>query len=142
MARVTIEDCILKIENPFDLVLLAAQRVNEITAGAPLTVDRDNDKNSVVALREIAESTISTGKLKENLTRSLQKHAESEEETPLLDEMLSEESHWLHGTESGNMKEEIKEDVLSVTDDLDGDMQEIDADTDDSDVLDVDAASD
>ena len=59
MARVTIEDCILKVSNPFELVLLSAQRVHEVATGAPLTVDRDNDKNSVIALREIAEGTVS-----------------------------------------------------------------------------------
>ena len=58
MARVTVEDCILQVPNRFDLVMLAAQRAREISAGAPLTIDRDNDKNPVVALREIAEGYV------------------------------------------------------------------------------------
>ena len=58
MARVTVEDCVVKIPNRFELVLLAAQRAREITSGAPLTLDRDDDKNPVVALREIADETV------------------------------------------------------------------------------------
>src|ERR1700747_979450 len=58
MARVTVEDCVLKVPNRFELVLLAAQRAREITSGAPLTLDRDDDKNPVVALREIADETV------------------------------------------------------------------------------------
>src|SRR5690606_23912735 len=65
MARVTVEDCIDKVENRFDLVLLASHRARQISQGAPITVDRDNDKNPVVALREIADETLSPGDLKE-----------------------------------------------------------------------------
>lgn len=79
MARITVEDCVIKIPNRFELVLLASQRAREISAGAPLSVDRDNDKNPVVALREIAEETVDHGKLYESLVVSLQKHAESDE---------------------------------------------------------------
>ena len=61
MARVTVEDCVLKVPNRFDLVMLAAQRARDISAGAPLTLDRDNDKNPVVALREIADETVELG---------------------------------------------------------------------------------
>ncbi len=127
MARVTTEDCINKIPNPFDLVLLASHRVHEISAGSPLTIDRDHDKDTVVALREISEETISIQKLKESTIKSLQKYVESDdEETPFLDEMLAEESHWLHGQEAGNIAEELKEDDLSVTDELDADTMESD----------------
>ncbi len=88
MARVTVEDCIEKVTNRFELVLLAAYRARQIAQGAPLTVDRDNDKNSVVALREIAESTISAEDLEEQLIHSIQKHVEVDEpeatEAPLL----------------------------------------------------------
>ena len=73
MARVTVEDCIDKITNRFDLVLLAAERAREISGGAELTVDRDRDKNPVVALREIAEETVRPDQLKEGLVQSLQK---------------------------------------------------------------------
>jgi DNA-directed RNA polymerase subunit omega len=70
MARVTVEDCILQIPNRFELVLLAAQRAKQITSGNPLTVDRDNDKDAVVSLREIADQTISLDQLGETLIQS------------------------------------------------------------------------
>jgi DNA-directed RNA polymerase subunit omega len=73
MARVTVEDCVDKIPNRFDLVLLAAQRAREISGGAELTIDRDRDKNPVVALREIAEETVTPRILKESLTLSMQR---------------------------------------------------------------------
>ncbi|HTN15915.1 MAG TPA: DNA-directed RNA polymerase subunit omega [Sphingomonadaceae bacterium] len=73
MARVTVEDCVDKVPNRFDLVLLAAQRAREISGGAELTVDRDRDKNPVVALREIADETVKPRELKESLTQSLQR---------------------------------------------------------------------
>ncbi len=73
MARVTVEDCVDKVPNRFDLVLLAAQRAREISGGAELTVDRDRDKNPVVALREIADETVQPRNLKESLVQSLQR---------------------------------------------------------------------
>ncbi len=73
MARVTVEDCVDKVPNRFDLVLLAAQRAREISGGASLTVDRDRDKNPVVALREIAEETVVPKVLKESVIISLQR---------------------------------------------------------------------
>ncbi|RKF21732.1 DNA-directed RNA polymerase subunit omega [Altericroceibacterium spongiae] len=73
MARVTVEDCVDKVPNRFDLVLLAAQRAREISGGAELTVDRDRDKNPVVALREIAEQTVKPKNLQESLTQSMQR---------------------------------------------------------------------
>ena len=73
MARVTVEDCVDKVPNRFDLVLLAAERARAISGGAELTVDRDRDKNPVVALREIAEQTIKPKELKESLVTGLQK---------------------------------------------------------------------
>ena len=79
MARVTVEDCIDKVENRFELVLLASHRARLISAGAPLTIDRDRDKNPVVALREIAEETIAPDDLKEQLIHSLQKYVEVDE---------------------------------------------------------------
>ena len=79
MARVTVEDCIDKVENRFELVLLAGHRARLISQGAPITVDRDNDKNPVVALREIADETLSPGDLREDLIHSLQKHVEVDE---------------------------------------------------------------
>ena len=85
MARITAEDCIIKVPNRFELVLYAAQRARGISAGAQLTVDRDNDKNPVVALREIADSTVQTDELEGSLIKSLQKHIEMDE--PVEDEM-------------------------------------------------------
>lgn len=79
MARVTVEDCIDKVDNRFELVLLAGHRARQISQGAAITVDRDNDKNPVVALREIADETLSPGDLKEDLIHSLQKHVEVDE---------------------------------------------------------------
>src|SRR6266481_94912 len=78
MARVTVEDCIDKVDNRFDLVLLAAHRARMISSGSQLTIDRDNDKNPVVSLREIADSTIS----REELVHSLQKFVEVDEPEP------------------------------------------------------------
>ncbi|MFL9823280.1 DNA-directed RNA polymerase subunit omega [Rhodoplanes sp. SY1] len=82
MARVTVEDCIDKVSNRFELVLLAGHRARMISSGAQITVDRDNDKNPVVALREIADETISPEDLKEELVHSLQKYVEVDEPEP------------------------------------------------------------
>jgi DNA-directed RNA polymerase subunit omega len=79
MARVTVEDCIVQIPNRFDLVMVAAQRSRDVAAGGRITVDRDNDKNPVVALREIADVTIDIEGIKEQLVRGLQKHVEIDE---------------------------------------------------------------
>ena len=74
MARVTVEDCVQKVPNRFELVMLASQRAREISAGAKETVERDNDKNPVIALREIADETVELEHLRESLVRSLQRH--------------------------------------------------------------------
>ena len=79
MARVTVEDCVVKVPNRFELVLLAAQRAREVTAGAPLTIDRDDDKNPVIALREIADETIGLDHLRGSVVRGMQKHVEIDE---------------------------------------------------------------
>ena len=79
MARVTVEDCIDKVENRFELVLIASHRARMISAGSQITVERDNDKNPVVALREVAEETVSPQDLKEELIHSLQKFTEVDE---------------------------------------------------------------
>ncbi len=82
MARVTVEDCTDKVPNRFELVLLAAHRARAVAGGMPITVDRDNDKNPVVALREVAEETISPEDLKEDLIHSIQKYVEVDEPEP------------------------------------------------------------
>ncbi|GJL98461.1 MAG: DNA-directed RNA polymerase subunit omega [Methyloligella sp.] len=79
MARVTVEDCVDKVPNRFDLVLLAGHRARSISSGAPITIERDNDKNPVVALREIASETISPEDMKEDLIHSMQKYVEVDE---------------------------------------------------------------
>ena len=79
MARVTVEDCIDKVENRFELVLIASHRARLISSGSQITINRDNDKNPVVALREIAETTLQPDDLKEDLIHSLQKNVEVDE---------------------------------------------------------------
>lgn len=79
MARVTVEDCVDKVPNRFDLVMLAAHRARAISMGAPLTVERDDDKNPVVSLREIAEETIPVADLEEQAIEALQRHIEVDE---------------------------------------------------------------
>ena len=101
MARVTVEDCIDKVSNRFDLVLLAAHRAREISAGSPITIDRDKDKNPVVALREIADETITAVQLKEAAIESLQRQIE-------IDEPEDEEMELL-ATEEESTKENVDE---------------------------------
>ena len=86
MARVTVEDCIEKIPNRFDLVLTAAQRARNIQKGELLTIDRDDDKNPVIALREIAEETINVNQIEDRIIQSMQRFNESEEEVTVSDE--------------------------------------------------------
>ena len=110
MARVTVEDCVVKVPNRFELVLLAAQRAREITSGAPLSIDRDDDKNPVVALREIADETVALDHLKSSVVRGMQKHVEIDE---------PEESHELEldtalfgiGAPAGALDEELDTEV-------------------------------
>jgi len=93
MARVTVEDCVDKVPNRFELVLLASHRARSISQGAPLTVDRDNDKNPVVALREIAEETVDSGDLHEDLIHSMQKLVEVDEPEPDAVPLITAEGH-------------------------------------------------
>ena len=131
MARVTVEDCVVKVPNRFELVLVAAQRAREITSGAPLSVDRDDDKNPVVALREIADDTIELDHLQDSLIRGMQKHIEMDEpeEAPELEQTLfgiadptgpviSENE-----TDEEAVDEELEEDLLDVEDEA-ADLEE------------------
>ncbi len=115
MARITVEDCVLKVPNRFELVLLAAQRAREISSGTPLTVDRDNDKNPVVSLREIAEGTIQVEDMSQHLIQNLQKHVEKDEPEEDNPELLSAGEE-LIGLESRRslIDEEIADEVLTV----------------------------
>ncbi len=92
MARVTVEDCILNIPSRFELVVIAAQRAKQIASGNPLTIDRDNDKDAVVSLREIAEKTVDIDKLQEDMVQSFcKKHLQDLVETAQLEEKQSSE---------------------------------------------------
>ena len=82
MARVTVEDCVDKVESRFDLILLASHRARTLSSGSPILVDRDNDKNPVVALREIADAKLTPDDMREDLIHSLQKHVEVDEPEP------------------------------------------------------------
>ncbi|HEX5317785.1 MAG TPA: DNA-directed RNA polymerase subunit omega [Stellaceae bacterium] len=126
MARVTVEDCVLRVPNRFELVLLAGQRAREITAGAPLSVDRDDDKNPVVALREIADETVPLDHLKDGLIRAMQKHVEMDEpeETPELEASLfgvADVTETIDDREmdeeTGDDEEESEEEILPADDD-------------------------
>ena len=155
MARVTVEDCVLKIPNRFELVLFAAQRAREISAGAPLSVDRDDDKNPVIALREIADETIELDHLRTAVVRGMQKHVEIDEpeetrelelETALFGAIspaaalagdeLDSEADAEDLDEADEEDEEITEEVgletegLDEADELAEDMLEVDDDVD------------
>ena len=117
MARVTVEDCIDKLPNRFELVLLAAHRARTISQGAPITVERDNDKNPVVALREIADETIVPEDLREEYIHSMQKHVEVDEpeatEVPLIQQsgdmtMVND----AQGEDQPEMEQMTEEDLL------------------------------
>ncbi|MCW2249164.1 DNA-directed RNA polymerase subunit omega [Azospirillum fermentarium] len=127
MARVTVEDCVLKIPNRFELVMMAAQRAREVASGAPLSIDRDNDKNPVVALREIADETVSLDGLRDSLIKGHQKMAETEEPEEEIVELMAGENDWARGNDGigdeDGMSEEGGEDDLGAEagDAFDGD---------------------
>src|SRR6218665_2984053 len=113
MARVTVEDCIDKVDNRFELVLLASLRPRLISQGAAITIDRDNDKNPVVALREIADETLSPDDLKEDLIHSLQKHVEVDEPEPDAASLLAEDATTAAVDEDEDQPETITFDRMS-----------------------------
>lgn len=123
MARVTVEDCVLKVPNRFELVLLAAQRARDVTAGAQITLERDNDKNPVVALREIADETIGLDQLQNALIKGMQKHVEidePEEDTEIeigAQQWPADLAPPADVEEDGAVDEELSEDMLFVADD-------------------------
>lgn len=120
MARVTVEDCEDKVDNRFDLVLLAARRARQISAGAPITVDRNNDKNPVVALREIAEETILAKDLQEAVFYGLQKHVEVDEPEDddisllLAEQKLTENNQDMTADNLAKAALEVKADVAKA----------------------------
>src|ERR1700689_5411427 len=106
MARVTVEDCVVKVPNRFELVLVAAQRARDIASGTPISIDRDNDKNPVVALREIADSTIVVDDLKNARVTGLQKQPEADEPEEDRDLTIIEPT-WPRGAGDTAIDEEI-----------------------------------
>ncbi|MBN8521559.1 MAG: DNA-directed RNA polymerase subunit omega [Alphaproteobacteria bacterium] len=120
MARVTVEDCIEKLPNRFELVMVAAQRARKIGSGSALTLDRDNDKNPVVALREIAEETVSIDDLKEDLVRGKQKIIAMDDDGADVIDMMDGEQEW-----TALSRDDAKIDMAS-DDDEDGDIAEED----------------
>ena len=119
MARVTVEDCVEKVPNRFELVMLSAQRAREILAGAPLTVESDNDKNPVIALREIADETVELDELRDSLVQGQQRHVEfdlpEEEEGEELVELLEADSH-VAGVDEGTPVDQESSQIESVED--------------------------
>lgn len=134
MARVTVEDCIDKIPNRYELLMVAAQRAKDIASGSPLTLPRDNDKNTVVALREIADGTVSVEELQKSLVMGLQKYVEVEEPEEEEMEIMAAEKELadLDDQFSGVLLDNEMSDAMQVRDDDDIDLDsEVDAGADD-----------
>lgn len=146
MARVTVEDCVDKIPNRYELLMVAAQRAKDIAAGAPITVARDNDKNSVVALREIAEETVSIEELQKSLVLGLQKYVEVEEPEEEEMEIMAAEKELadLDDQFSGVLLDNEMSDGMQVHGEDDDvlDLDAADADNDDLSLDDKDGMDD
>lgn len=127
MARVTVEDCVERIPNRFELVLLAAQRARDILSGAPLSVERDEDKNPVVALREIAENTINLDMLHNSLVRGLQKTVEADEPEDEVTEFLASEQAALREQAVGEVE---SEDGIGMVEDEEESAEPVDIEDD------------
>jgi DNA-directed RNA polymerase subunit omega len=131
MARVTVEDCVLKVPNRFKLVMMAAQRSRELSVGGELTVDRDNDKNPVVALREIADETIGLDNLENSIVEGLQRNLDVDELIEEDDEMLSvtdaltELANLVDTSNSGDTAEAAPEEPDDDTPDIGGVFQDV-----------------
>jgi len=120
MARVTVEDCVLKIPNRFELVMMAAQRARDVATGATLSIDRDNDKNPVVALREIADETIGLDELRNALIKGHQKVVEADEPEDDIVELMAGEQAW---AQQMNMGEDGEGEGDELGADLDADAE-------------------
>lgn len=120
MARVTVEDCIDKVDNRFELVMMAAQRARQIGSGAALTVERDNDKKTVISLREIAGETVSTAKLKEEMITSYQRFLPSDSEEEAID-LMDGEKEWAEMSEGSSASGMYSEEEVSEDGDDDSD---------------------
>ena len=137
MARVTVEDCVDKVPNRFELVLLSAHRARAMSAGSELTIERDNDKNPVVALREIAERTIMPVDLREDLIGSMQKRVDTEESeaeaVALLTSGESSETPDTFGAAAGSADRMSEEELLRAIQTQIDSPQQKSADADDMD---------
>lgn len=111
MARVTVEDCVLKVPNRFELVMMAAQRARDIASGSPLSLDRDNDKNPVVALREIADETVALDGLKNSLIKGHQRVPEQDEPEEEIVELMAGEAGWVQDEPRGAVDGEGEDDL-------------------------------
>ena len=118
MARVTVEDCVEKVPNRFRLVMLAAQRARELSVGAELTVDRDNDKNPVVALREIAEETLLVADIEEELIQGLQRHADTDDPEEEAAALLAVEEELTASAEADAFGAAVAKDALPSVEEL------------------------
>ncbi len=125
MARVTVEDCVLKVPNRFELVMVAAQRARRIGTGALLTVDRDNDKNPVVSLREIAENTVEVEALKEDLISSHQRVFPMDDDKDDVIEDMQGEEEWNALVAEANSGFATGEDFADDDDDDEGGIEDI-----------------
>src|SRR5271167_163854 len=128
MARVTVEDCVLRVPNRFELVMLAAHRARDIAAGAPLTLDRDNDKNPVVALREIADQAVAVDHLQEALVKGMQKMVEADE--PEEEEMDAMAAQQLAAAGAELAPKAVEEDAEDEEILPEGDEAEVEAEVD------------
>ncbi|CAK0777328.1 DNA-directed RNA polymerase subunit omega [Azospirillaceae bacterium] len=135
MARVTVEDCVVRIPNRFELVMTAAQRARSIAAGAPISIERDNDKNPVVALREIADGTLNLDSLRNDLIRGHQKHVEEEAPEEEIVELIAGEQEWARqiedarraGDDMGDEEEEEEEEEADEPFDAEAGDEDIEA---------------
>ena len=110
MARVTVEDCVLQIPNRFELVMLSAHRARGLASGAEMHVERDRDKNPVVALREIAEQKLDLPVLEESLVKSLQKRIEPDQpEEEVVELMAGEQQNWIGAADEAEDEEDFEE---------------------------------
>jgi len=146
MARVTVEDCVDKVRNRFELVLLAAHRARAISSGAPLTVDRDNDKNPVVSLREIAEEAIPAERLEDLLVHSMQRHVEvdepEEEDLSRLESGRQAAPAESGAEESAPAEEELTPEALSDALAQTGEPAEVEEDAEETPGAEADASAD
>jgi DNA-directed RNA polymerase subunit omega len=124
MARITVEDCVTRVPNRFELVMLAAQRARDVSAGAPLTVERDNDKNPVVALREIADDTVELDHLRYELIHGLRRHVEVDDQPD--DELLAALQEQSFMDRPANALADVDDDELAEQEDQEDEDEDSD----------------